>query len=728
MRAFRRLSIAGLVFTQVGVVAAPKPVRAPAQAAVTSQDKSIPDFEDRLKAAYGLDANQRDSIDPQALLKALDAERAKHEGKDHRTQRELLTQASEIVKAAVASESTAKRSSGVLVGLRILYGVWAIDLEDGTGLAPEAREESGESRVDRLRKRTHQLRNSLLRAKRLFLSERVSSLPFVDKVDALLDATQAKAEAQNLVDESGTRHLSPEDFVGKSHEWVSDQDIGEGHPVWHTERYRQEHPDGFKDWEDFVGRRLTEELRGKNVLGATESYAPSEARRVLVLDAIKNSATSPKVRAKDVYGQSWSLKWGDEIQTEPVVNRLWMKLGGKTTDLVYVSGRGAEELVLVLPKAGGTGCETPSTLDAFEKCLMESKFTFNVKPYLDSSGTLTTQNVATILAKVPAAQRAAYVGRVYVTFKEASQELRPSKNLVLRGGAASYSALGANEDRVARGLALFNYWIANIDAKDENNVGSLIANASGGRDYVETQHDMGASLGGVVSVGQVNELSTGEDFVSLAPGGGPSKFLSRFKNQKQLYFKDPMLYHPTSWENATYADGLWMARKILSLSRADIEEIVSVSRWPLFMQRALAYKLIARRNEIARYFDPSGSKLEGPELPIVADLSTPEARARVLAREGFASGEDARAFEAYVKAQKLPTPKSETLVDANGQVAFCPSSLVVGFLQRRAHPTGLAPRISRLHDGEPGDERGCEYGAPPPPSEMKRIIDGFLGK
>ena len=203
------------------------------------------------------------------------------------------------------------------------------------------------------------------------------------------------------------------------------------------------------------------------------------------------------------------------------------------------------------------------------------------------------------------------------------------------------------------------------------------------------------SLGGILAYGKINQMKVGKAFAHVAEKPSP-----------RIFFRQHTFYHPKAWRDATYADGLWMARKLMTLSRADVEDVVAQTLWPDFMQAALTYKLMTRRNDIARLFHlevPTGDVVAAPHVEI--PLATEEDRRAAAERYGL---DPAWIEDAMREAGLLDRNYHDLLVDA-GQVSDCEDTVLLGILQRHLHPSGLPERVKRFFDDRVGDY-GCTYG------------------
>jgi hypothetical protein len=301
---------------------------------------------------------------------------------------------------------------------------------------------------------------------------------------------QAEREAVNLEDpRSGRTYIASADLAGLSSDEVSRLDVRRDHHVWYAEselvELRARHGTAWKALEAQLAERVSARI--------DERYDLDRARRVLVFDDIKSSGTSPKVDAEDLSGQSWKIKWGDEVQPEALANRLYVELGARHADLVYANKGGPADLVLVLdepdPERAAPDCDHVSTYDELHGCLLESKYEFDVSSHVVGQGVVTEE----LLREPPFAgapgEKAELVGRRFVTFNESSVELEPPAEELTRLGPAPLSSAGALDDRATRGLVLFTYWIHNKDGKDANNRGVVDRRSATFLEYV---HDLGA--------------------------------------------------------------------------------------------------------------------------------------------------------------------------------------------------------------------------------------------
>lgn len=528
--------------------------------------------------------------------------------------------------------------------------------------------------------------------KRLFNNILIAKtiLPFADVTERDQKLNDTSEESINLTDANGTIFTSPEQLSGMSINQIAALDVLEDDSMWYSEKKIKEIKDkNISMWqylENLVTKEIQDEIK-------SPSYNIDQARRVLFFDEIKTTATSPKVNTKDAFGVKWKVKWGEEIQTEAISNRLYVQLGGKFTDLVYVNTKGDKDLILVLD-------EKTNTLEKFKDLLLNSVYKFNVSPYILKTGVITEDNAAKILTTVKQNDLNKYIGRTFVTFKESSVSLEAlgfKKNQNVEIGASDLNSKVAQMSRVKRALAVFTYWIRNKDAKEDNSKTFLTSDDN----VVEYYHDLGASLGGLIKSGDVNKLK--------------SEFIFK-KDADRIYFKMRTLYRPKAFAEATMADQLWMARKILNLSSADLQEAMASTSWPQFQQKLFLTKLINRRNNIQEIYQ-IGKKMETPisfeknkKITFGFNLETIENRIDVIRSFNLAmafDNDEQKALDVMnglIKQSRLQnrsmTDPVYTTDSSGAKLLDCKQSIIVNMIETYVHPSGLSSRVQRGSDDE----------------------------
>jgi hypothetical protein len=538
-----------------------------------------------------------------------------------------------------------------------------------------------------------------------------TTLPYVkpSKRKSKLGKKKANKEAQNLVDPKAPQSIMSAREISKLNTIeISNLDIHNDHPGWLSEEeMKKRKVNGYTAIENWAEKEMQKRLRKKHPEVALD-YSLSAARKVLFFDKIKNSATSPKINTKDAFGEKWKLKWGSEVHTEPINNRLYTLIGGRFTDLVYSNQSGINGTVLILGKSDKEDCSKISTYKHLQHCLLVSTYNFDITPYVIKKGTITKFNIEKVLRNLPAVTLKKYskkklIGRTYVAFKESMVEFK-SKALINKAGPTPGSFFGPLEDRVSRGLLLFNIFIWNLDAKDENNRTVMVKNFDGEKwSYVEYMHDMGASLGAPGESGKVNALKTGNGFLRVTSnpvaGFGFLKFPFLTPRVATTQF---MLYRPKAWDKTTFADSRWMAKKIAGITKKQFDSILSKVNWPEYMRDLMVWKLMKRRNHIAKIYGVSDLldiKKLAP-LDVSFDLTTPLAR-EVVARQTKLTRSE---IESVMKSEGLidgpdgVTVYIDKVMDYKGQLYPCQESVIASLLFDNYHPAGLERRIRRSED------------------------------
>lgn len=574
-------------------------------------------------------------------------------------------------------------------------------------------------------------------------------IPYVERPDRSrpIGRQQAALEALHLFDTDG-QLLSKTDLARLTPEQISELDIHPEHTLWYTrsflEKVRKQHLDPWEAYE----RWLEKELRAQQ-----PNFSIQKARRVLFFNFVLRGATSAKISAQDAYGNAWTIKWSDEIQPEVVSSRLWAELGAKTVDLVYANGPGEDGirasqddgLILVLPRVSDPqkGECHPVTVEQFKRCLLDSRYRYNIAPNLWSEGVIDEGLAKRLAKRLRWAEGKNWeqelLGRSFVTFRESLVEFFQPGEVIQRGGAAAFSSLGARTDRVHRGLLLYNMWVANRDAKDDNGNGYLLRHfphdprpveyGDSTWTFLESQHDVGFTLSrSLYDAGELNGLKSGRDFVDLVKAR-PRSVWSRLIDDGRTYiaFKESLLYIPASWLEATYSDLLWMAKKIVGITPDRLREIVSKTNWPDFMRETLVRHLARRQKRFAEVFGLQ-DRLRLSD-PAYGNLTIVRSYAGVddISREFSLPAET---VERYLhRHERVVWPAGQALnvtLVKDGLIQTCEQSpanaFLLDLLEGELYPMGLSRRLSRFVDDQ--DNVGCKAAR----SEPQRFLDqyGFL--
>ena len=488
-------------------------------------------------------------------------------------------------------------------------------------------------------------------------------------------------------------------------------DVIPWHPIWYTAEKLE-----LIDNKANVGV-IPAEARWKHLIDAAEqrvsqykaNYNFEQARRVLFFTQISNKGLVPQIRAQDAVGETWNIKWGDEVQPDVVARRLFVALGGKYVDPAFVNGRGESELILILPE------ELSQT--EFLANLLSSKPYYNLKPNLFSSGTIDQDFIANVL--LPKLNwnsadankwNSELIGRTYLSFRESMVEHRSTSG-IRRAGALSVRGRAYQEDRGVRAMSIFQTWIGNRNVSNEEFEGLLVEESSSVGEaiweYREAPRNLGHSLGSRLAAGELNGMK-GVDFVSEckakqnisyfvgADEYGPVYLHSR---ELSLCYMEPQSFVPETWRRTTQADMLWMARRILKLTHSEITSVFKATNWPGFLQRRMANRLQERRLGLARILGLPVPKFPALGRPLKLNLTVESQQSleEIFKLPAGALTEILAATDRGTHLEMItPKPLEES----------CNSQKIISLLERKFYPSGLFHRRSRLVQHQ--EEAGCE--------------------
>lgn len=604
-------------------------------------------------------------------------------------------------RAAGSADDSRLRQEAFHVAIRNLYTLFADQFLAEQGNDPTKRSKSEKRQIVK-----HFVRRAELNATRHYTS-RTRNCP--------VGVLGAPKEAVNLVHPSNPGiFVAVEEMVGLSHDEVSKLEVSPDNPFWHTHRRMESGgPDTWRQIESWIAGKVTEELLDSKKFREEFPdfhYSLHSARKVLFWDDVKETATSPKIDAVDAFGQEWKLKWGEESIVEPVANRLRLLLGAKFADLTYADVGGSSHLLILpsaLEKSMSPDKEMPLTRGEFVRVMKESRYDFNVEPFILSSGVITEDNADAILAALPEEALKSYrkkriIGRVWIRFRESMVEVK--HDVITTGGPVTTHSAVASDDRAMRQSMIVSFWMGETDIKEDNFRSLWIENFNGkrGAQYLEFFHDPGSSMGGAKRTGEVNRLNFGYgtgDFLWFAPGGF------------SLYSDAFSLYRPGYFEHVTFADQLSGARHIARLSRADISGAVDHSLMPDFYKECLVWRLLKRRDLIAEVYElplPDARAGEAPQC--VVPLTTRDERSLAASRYRIPLSEiedDLVRTGHLSSAHRAGTtrePFNDVIVE-NGTILPYEKTVIPGILRDFRHPAGFVERMTRFNDGEPWQSR-----------------------
>jgi hypothetical protein len=589
------------------------------------------------------------------------------------------------------------RAETYSIGIRVLYSLLSDDYlstyEKGDPLEQSRREKREIAKLF--------VRRSEFNATR-YLNIPTSNIP-VGRFNS------GKEAANLIVSESEDRFATNQEIAKRSHAEVSALDVSPEDPMWNTHaKMESGHVDTWSKIEQWIEQKVSEDLLDSKKFRKDHPafhYDLDFARRVLFWDDVKTSATSPKIETVDALGQKWKLKWGEEATVEPVSNRLRLMLGAKFSDLTYTSIDGDSHLLILpsaLEKSMNPDKEMPLTRAEFVRTMKESRYEFNIEPFLLSSGKITEENADEVLAGLPDEALKRYrkkklIGRVWIRFRESMVE--GQHEVITSGGPVSTHSLAVQRDRSMRQSMIMSFLLSQTDVKEDNFRSAWIEDFDGrkGPQYFEYFHDPGSSLGGARRAGEVNRM--GCKF-------GTAEFLWFFPGGNVVTSDAFSFYRPGQFDQVTFADQRSGARHIARLSSADIRTAVAASEMPDFYQEALVWRLLKRRDLIAKIYDlplPDARGGKAPETEIVlttrADRIAAASRYRIplveiekdLVRTGFLTEAN--------RAGKTSEPFVDRIVVA-GEIQPYNDTVIPGILREFRYPSGFVDRITRFDDGE----------------------------
>ena len=480
----------------------------------------------------------------------------------------------------------------------------------------------------------------------------IVNIPSCGNPDKAIGADDAAKEANGIYDASG-KALSKSDIAS-----MTTRQISMLEPAGETHVYRPLPIEPAKRYAELEKETIA---LTRVCPGGDQAFDMDQAKTVFMLDKVITSATSPKIGTRDKYGFSWKFKWGNEVHTEALATRLYVALGGRYADLKYVLPAGAAPLVL--HPEGDDESEYKTLAELVEKCANNGIRSFKMMDWVVPEGLQKSPDGKllghgkvdeTFLKKYGIKKK--YLGAWYVWFKEASVSFNAP--CAKRLGAAAFSDLGAAESRSARGSIIFNMLLMNIDAKDANNKLAILYNPETQKfdRVVEYEYDLGCVLTAPIheklTAGQINELDW--KWMVWFPG--------------HIGFNVRVLYQPDAWKKATYADAMWMARKVCALDPSVFEWAAKESRWPEFAQSLFVERIKARRNQLVEIFK--------------------------LDKEGF------RMFPVNTRLT-IKVPQSNGIIDMpvrDGKIVSPDGSITVKNAEERLHPEGVFKTVSRFDD------------------------------
>jgi hypothetical protein len=299
---------------------------------------------------------------------------------------------------------------------------------------------------------------------------------------------------------------------------------------------------------------------------------------IVIFEEPSLSGSAPKIDVKDIdLDNGWSLKWGDEVHTDPVGSHIFAALGYDVDHPYYY---GLNEVTLVFD---GT-----QLIKNAEQLKAEIKRIYNIDlaPFISYSGIISPELIVT------ETELKSFSGKQFVRFKECSLEARPDR--VKRIGSFVPYLLSNEDRRELRGALLAHAFIGNWDTRETNTLLTSVHMGNYNYRMSAVFSDLGTSFGvsyGIMpadfKVGLVNEfpweVATNKNGV--------------------VHLNNPMNAILPCYEKATYNDLLWMAKKIAAIDGEMLRSMVAAGHWPKPIATLYYQKLASRRASILKAFN-----------------------------------------------------------------------------------------------------------------------------
>ncbi len=298
-----------------------------------------------------------------------------------------------------------------------------------------------------------------------------------------------------------------------------------------------------------------------------------------VLDQLEVKGSAPKAHIVDINtGSRWLMKWGDEVNSDPVASRIFSALG-YNTDYPYYSKPGEIKLIL-----GKTENKKKRSVAHFVKFIFNG-YQINLSPFIQSVGRIDRALIEKSRELAP------FKGQYYVSFKSSAIEARPKDELRL-GGMLSGHPENVNR-RELKGAILALLWLGVWDIKEINTLLSITMNEKAETKLVGSFSDLGLSMGV-----KINRFP--RDIKASLVNEFPWDFISIEKGKVQLSGHVNAILK--TYTSANYEDLQWMAGQIAKLDEKILRDCLSYSGWPNYVQQLYFFKLAERRKQILAVF------------------------------------------------------------------------------------------------------------------------------
>jgi hypothetical protein len=298
---------------------------------------------------------------------------------------------------------------------------------------------------------------------------------------------------------------------------------------------------------------------------------------VVVFDAPSLSGSAPKIDVADLdLDNGWTLKWGDEVHTDPVGSHIFAALGYDVDHPYYY---GADELTLVFD-----GLKEIKNTEQL-KATIKKIYSIDLEPFISASGIVSEEQAnKNILLRN-------FVGKAFVRFKECALEGRPDR--VKRIGSFVPYLLSNEDRRELRGALLAHAFIGNWDTREANTLLTTVHMGNYNYRMSAVFSDLGTSFG-------VSYSAVHADFKVGLVNEFPWEVATNKNGVVTL--NNPINSILPCYERATYQDLLWMAKKIAMIDGDMLRNMVDAGHWPAPVAELYYQKLASRRASIIKAF------------------------------------------------------------------------------------------------------------------------------
>jgi hypothetical protein len=399
---------------------------------------------------------------------------------------------------------------------------------------------------------------------------------------------------------------------------------------------------------------------------------PSETDEVRFRDVKTTGMNSPKLNVDAMVNgklRRYKLKWGVETHIQNALSLFAYHLGFNQDTLQY-----RPRLKIYLGKR---------TLTEFYSIVMTRYPTGDILGnIIEHGGTL---------------------GNEWVVLRDCMLAARPDEEI--RVSAFDPTAMDFNFRREFNGRILYHSFFNLIDGKNAN-FRMLLAPPTPEKALIEPRpriklrfHDTGFALGAGLSLRRPDQpLWVQWEYLPNEFQESGMVTTNKDKSEVAVHWDD-FYYQQNVYKNTTYSDLKWMARKLISVSPAEILWCLRTSGMPEEVAKVYQYKLIKRQEEIRNVFNlgaaPADWKPEIENLPTYT--STPDAPGEQPAVE------KGKVVKFHFKGKTVTLPNRTDLV-------YFITTQIAGIIGKIPAQTSFAQRDSNHQNFDPNQYSNMTIG------------------